>query len=347
MKGAVRCIAFAAVVLAWAAGAAFAASLTEELGGEALIREAKKEGKVVVYTANILSLAKTMQTAFNKRFPEIKAEVVRLGGGALHRKILTEHSAGKLLADVIEMSDRGLIRREMAAGVIGKHTIPTDGMYPADTKIPGMVYPGCTYLYLIAYNPAIVKNPPKSWMDLVDPRFRGQLGLVPAELGGTPWMTALFQYQVLGNNSDSYWRKLAAQKPRFFTSGAGIGKNLISGETPAAVALDVVSVSDIKKGAPVKFVYPPEGVVMIIFNFSVTTVAKNPNAAKLWMNWTHSREGQEVWTKQVGGLSPRTDIVPPEAAPKNVKVWQATEEDFVKLRDSYTKRWNAIFGYKP
>jgi hypothetical protein len=30
-----------------------------------------------------------------------------------------------------------------------------------------------------------------------------------------------------------------------------------------------------------------------------------------------------------------------------VKVWQATEDDFVKLRSSYTKRWNEIFDYKP
>lgn len=340
-------LAVIAVLIGFAVGPALGASLTEEFGGEELIRAAKQEGKVVVYTANILALAKTMETNFSKRFPEVKVELVRLGGGALHRKILTEHSAGKLVADVIEMSDRGLIRQEIEAGVIGKHTIPTDDRYPANTKIPGMVYPGCTYIYLVAYNPMIVKDPPKSWMDLVDPRFKGQLGLVPAELGGTPWMTALFQYQVLANNSDSYWKKLAAQKPRFFTSAAGIGKTLISGETPVAVALDVVSAADIKKGAPVKFVYPPEGVVMIIFNNAVTTVAKNPNAAKLWMNWTHSREGQEVWTKQIGGLSPRSDIDPPETAPKNVKVWQATEDDFVKLRSAYTKRWNEIFDYKP
>jgi len=86
---------------------------------------------------------------------------------------------------------------------------------------------------------------------------------------------------------------------------------------------------------------------MILFNNAVTTVAKNPNAAKLWMNWTLSREGQEVWTKQVGGLSARTDIDPPAAAPKKVKMWSASEDDYIKLRDSYTKRWNEIFGYKP
>ncbi len=340
-------LAVIAILIGFAGVPAFAASPTEEFGGEELIRAAKKEGKVVVYTANILALAKTMETNFAKRFPDVKVDLVRLGGGALHRKILTEHSAGKLVADVIEMSDRGLIRREMQAGVIGKHTPPTDDKWPAHTKISGQVYPGHAYLYLIAYNPTLVKDPPKNWMDLVHPRFKGQLGLVPAELGGTPWMTALFQYQVLGNNSDSYWQKLAAQKPRFFTSAGGIGKTVINGETPVAVALDVVSLGDIKKGAPVKYVYPEEGVVMILFNNAVTTVAKNPNAAKLWMNWTLSREGQEVWTKQVGGLSARTDIDPPAAAPKKVKMWSASEDDYIKLRDSYTKRWNEIFGYKP
>jgi len=340
-------LAVLGVIAAFMGGPAFAASPVEEFGGEALIRDAKKEGKVVVYTANILSLTKVMETNFGKRFPGVRVDVVRLGGGALHRKILTEHSAGKLVADVIEMSDRGLMRAEMKAGIIGKHTPPTDAKYPADTKIAGEVYPTYPYLYLIAYNPVLVKDPPKNWMDLVHPRFKGQLGLVPAELGGTPWMTALFQYQVLGNNSDSYWQKLAAQKPRFFTSAGGIGKTLINGETPAAVALDVVSVADIKKGAPVKFVYPEEGVVMILFNNGITTVGKNPNGAKLWQNWTLSREGQEVWTKQVGGLSARTDIDPPATAPKKVKIWSAKEDDYVKLRAPYTKRWNQIFGYKP
>lgn len=336
-----------ALVLGLAAGPALAASLVDELGGEALIRAAKTEGKVVVYTSNILSLSRTLQLAFTKRFPDIKVELVRLGGGALHSKIMTEHAAGKLVADVVEYSDRGLIQRAMERGIIGRHSAPTDGLYPAQTKVSGMVYPGSVYLYLIAYNPALVKDPPKTWMDLVDARFRGKIGLVPAELGGTPWMTALFQYQVLGKNSESYWQKLAAQKPRFFTSAAPLGKSVVSGETPVAVALDVVSLEDIKQGAPVKMVYPPEGVVVIVFNNAVTAAPRNPNAGQLWLNWTLSREGQEVWVKQIGGLSVRTDIDPPGGAPGKVITWQASEEDFVKLRDAYTTRWNAIFGYKP
>lgn len=336
-----------AMVLGLAAGPAMAVSLIDELGGEPLIQASKKEGKVVVYTSNILSLSRTLQLAFNKRFPEIAVELVRLGGGALHSKIMTEHAAAKLVADVLEYSDRGLIQRAMDRGIVGKHTPPTDGLYPAQTKVHGMIYPGSVYLYLIAYNPVLVPDPPKSWMDLVDPRFRNKLGLVPAELGGTPWMTALFQYQVLGKNSESYWQKLAAQKPRFFTSAAPLGKSVVSGETPVAVALDVVSLEDIKQGAPVKMVYPPEGVVVIVFNNALAVAPKNPNAGKLWLNWTLSREGQEVWVKQIGGLSVRTDIAPPAGAPVKVNTWQASEEDFVKLRDPYTKRWNEIFGYKP
>jgi iron(III) transport system substrate-binding protein len=336
-----------ALVVGFAAGPAVAASVVDELGGEALIQAARKEGKVVVYTSNILSISRTLQLAFNKRFPDISVELVRLGGGALHSKIMTEHAAGKLVADVLEYSDRGLIQRAIERGIVGKHTAPTDGLYPAPTKISGMVYPGSVYLYLIAYNPVLVTDPPKNWMDLVDARFRGKIGLVPAELGGTPWMTALFQYQVLGKNSESYWQKLAAQKPRFFTSAAPLGKSVVSGETPVAVALDVVSLEDIKQGAPVKMVYPPEGVVVIVFNNAVTAAPKHPNAGRLWLNWTLSREGQEVWTKQIGGLSARTDIDPPAGAPRKVNTWQASEGDFVKLRDSYTRRWNEIFGYKP
>ena len=346
VRAATWCVGIALIV-GVAAGPALAASAVEELGGEGLIQAARKEGKVVVYTSNILSISRTLQLAFNKRFPDISVELVRLGGGALHSKIMTEHAAGKLVADVLEYSDRGLIQRAMERGIVGKHTPPTDTLYPAPTKIPGMVYPGSVYLYLIAYNPVLVTDPPRSWMDLVDPRFRGKIGLVPAALGGTPWMTALFQHQVLGKHSESYWQKLAAQKPRFFTSAAPLGKSVVSGETPVAVALDVVSLEDIKQGAPVKMVYPPEGVVIIVFNNAVTAAPKNPNAGRLWLNWTLSREGQEVWTKQIGGLSVRTDVASPPGAPQKVNTWQASEEDFIKLRDTYTRRWNEIFGYKP
>src|SRR4029078_11601886 len=71
-----------------------------EFGSAELIAAAKKEGRFVFYTANFAEGEQEGIHAFNKRFPEIKVEMVRAPGGQLITRIKTEAAAGKLSADV-------------------------------------------------------------------------------------------------------------------------------------------------------------------------------------------------------------------------------------------------------
>ena len=75
-----------------------------------LIEAAKKEGKIVYYTADFTEPEQEIIKAFNKRFPFVKVEMVRAPGGQLITRIKTEAAAGKLLADVVNHSDRGLMQ---------------------------------------------------------------------------------------------------------------------------------------------------------------------------------------------------------------------------------------------
>ena len=61
------------------------------------------------YTANFAEVEREVITAFNKRFPFITVEMVRAPGGQLITRVKTEAAAGKLTADVIDHSDRGLM----------------------------------------------------------------------------------------------------------------------------------------------------------------------------------------------------------------------------------------------
>ena len=78
-------------------------------GSPELIAAAKKEGKLVYYTANFAEVEQDVIKAFNKRFPEIKVEMVRAPGGQLITRVKTEAAAGKLAADVVDHSDRALM----------------------------------------------------------------------------------------------------------------------------------------------------------------------------------------------------------------------------------------------
>src|SRR5258708_31705375 len=98
------------VLIAAGFAAVFATSAAaQNFGPPELIDAAKKEGKLVYYTANFAEVEQEVIKAFNKRFPEIKVEMVRAPGGQLITRVKTEAAAGKLSADVVDHSDRSLM----------------------------------------------------------------------------------------------------------------------------------------------------------------------------------------------------------------------------------------------
>src|SRR5690242_20746028 len=78
-------------------------------GSPELIEAAKKEGQMVYYTADFTEPEQEIIKGFNKRFPFVKVEMVRAPGGQLITRIKTEAAAGKLGADAVTHSDRGLM----------------------------------------------------------------------------------------------------------------------------------------------------------------------------------------------------------------------------------------------
>jgi len=87
------------------------ASAQAEFGSPELIAAAKAEGKLIYYTANFAEIEQLVIKEFNKRFPEIKVEMVRAPGGQLITRVRTEAAAGKLIADIVDHSDRALMLR--------------------------------------------------------------------------------------------------------------------------------------------------------------------------------------------------------------------------------------------
>src|SRR5437867_10814398 len=81
----------------------------QDFGPPELIAAAKKEGGLVFYTANFTEVEQEVIKAFNKRFPFIKVEMIRAPGGQLITRVKTEAAAGKLAADIVDHSDRGLM----------------------------------------------------------------------------------------------------------------------------------------------------------------------------------------------------------------------------------------------
>jgi iron(III) transport system substrate-binding protein len=334
-----------------AAGSAALASLAlparaagpDAFGSPELIEAAKKEGKLVFYTANFTEVEQEVIKAFNKRFPFVRVEMIRAPGGQLITRVKTEAAAGKLSADIVDHSDRGLMLE--LVDLFQDYAPPNAADYLPAVLVSPKLWPRATIGWSIAYNTELVKNPPKSWADLTKPEYgKGMIGQVIAPSGGTTWTRVLFERKVLG---DDYWAKQAATKPQLYPSGAPASDALVRGEVSIAVLLYNIVWTKKRDGAPVEIFFPPEGVPVNPYASGIPKTAANPNAAKLFLNWCLSEEGQTFMIKELGNLtSLKTPPVYPEGYdPKVVKVWVPEMKDD-NLRTAWIDEWNKTYGYR-
>src|SRR5215468_1762294 len=272
---------FAARVLAGIVGLAItlgAAPLRaeESFGSPELIAAAKAEGKLIYYTANFAEVEQQVIKEFNKRFPEIKVEMVRAPGGQLITRVKTEAAAGKLIADVVDHSDRALMSELI--DLFQDYTPPNAADYNPEAQISSKLWPRATLVWSIAYNTELVKTPPKTWWDLTKPEYGNkQIGQVFAASGGTTWTRIMFERQVLGQD---YWEKQAATNPVLYPSGAPMSDSLVRGEIVMGPLLYNIVYPKKKDGAPLEIFFAPEGAPVNPYASGVTSTAKNPNAAK-------------------------------------------------------------------
>ena len=103
-----------------------------------------------------------------------------------------------------------------------------------------------------------------------------------------------------------------------------------------------------KEGAPVKMIFPPEGVPANPYATGIPKTAAHPNAAKLFMNWCLSEEGQATMIKLIGNLTSlkKAPLYPEGFDPNDVKVWVPKYDDFVKLQRGWIEEWNKVYGYR-
>jgi iron(III) transport system substrate-binding protein len=155
----------------------------------------------------------------------------------------------------------------------------------------------------------------------------------------------MFERQVLG---EDYWAKQAATHPVLYPSGAPMADALVRGEIAIGPLLYNVIYQKKKDGAPIEIFFPPEGTPANPYASGIPKTATHPNAAKLFLNWCLSKEGQTFMIKELGNLTSlkTPPAFPPGFDPKVVKVWYPNFDQYVKLHGQWVAEWDKIFGYR-
>ncbi len=310
---------------------------------DSLVAAARKEGQMTLYSATFTEVQQDVISAFNKRFPFVKVNFVRASGGQLITRVKTEAASGKLEADVIDHSDRG--QTFEIVDLFADYAPPNAADYLPAALVSPKLWPTLTPAWSLAWNTELVKNPPKSWMDLTKPEYNGQIGQVIAPSGGTTWSRIMFERQVLG---EDYWARQAATKPKLFPSGGPLSDAVVRGEVAIAPLIYNIVYPKKKDGAPIDAIYPPEGLVIVPYGSGISKTAKNKAAAQLWLDWVLSDEGQLQSLRDQGNMTAlKNPPVPPDMydAAKH-KIWTPDFKQFVSLHDQWLEEWNKVYGYR-
>ena len=280
------------------AGTAFAAPLDD----------AKKEGAVVWYaTMNTKDMDATAGE-FMRLHPGIKVESLRLGSSQLPARIVTEQRGGKYNADVIS-GDDFQFSQLVGVGALDKYPQPQAAAFIKGTVDPNGYW---TNLYqnttVIAWNPQRLAadhlKPPSATADFARPEWKGKFGF---DTGALNWYLGLLQHDKTTGTDVA--KRVADNAPVKTTGHTQTVQSLETGEfdgTPTAYGYLVYQ--EKKAGKSIDFVNP-DPVLVTLTPVGLAKNAPHPNAARLFIDWLTSKDGQTFISERGGGeISSRTDV---------------------------------------
>jgi len=270
-----------------------------------LIEGAKREGQVTFYNSH--TWFRTFVRDFEKKYPFVKVAEWRNDSKNIIRRVMEEFKAGRFLVDVIETTPEvmGLLKRD---GVFLEFYTPEARNYPDDVKAKGkngLYYLGDRETYnSLGFNTSLVppSEAPKTMRDLLNPKWRGKMAIAGTSTG-VRWIGNALETQ--GREFLDKFAELEVKVQD--VAAAALAGMIVSGEVHLSPTIFDANVSVAKqKGAPIEW-RPLEPVVTTVGYSGMTGKAPNPHAALLFLDFLHSKEGQQGIMK--GGLwSPREDI---------------------------------------
>ena len=331
-----------AIALSWALVVPGLASAQD-----ARLEAAKKEGKVVWYTSLALPSAEKVAKLFEAAYPGIKVEVHRTGSQRVLQRVMQELQANIKNADVLHTSDAGHFVLLKEKKLLMKYTPAGVEKFPPGFKDrDGYHYGLRATVSVIAYNPKVISaaEAPKTWKELLDPKWKGKM------VTGHPGYSGIIATHVLALvnlHGWEYWKQLAQNRLMLVQSAVDPAGIVASGERPVAVnGGDYTFAQTKQKGNPIEIVYPKEGVPLIVSPTAITSFAPHPNAARLFTDFTFTREVQQVLADSEGLYTGHPEVKYPADKPKleELKLLHTDPEELEKRTEEIKKRFVEFFG---
>ncbi len=342
MRTTLRGLLGSCILLCSATGA-----LAQEPAAE-LVAKARQEGRVVYYTDLIVDqIVRPLVAAFEAKYG-IKVEFARGDSQDTLIKLLGEHKAGSMKADVFGVTsglhsliEAGAVRTFESAGAVA---------IPAEFKDPAKYWVSTNfYVMTPAVNTSLVPaaDRPKTFDDLLSPRWKDKIVWKPNDMSGAPGFIGNVLRTMGEADGMAYLRKLAGQNIRSFPGSArAVLDQVIAGEYPLVLQIfNHHAALSASMKAPVEWLRMEPAMVQMTL-VGLPKGSPHPNAGELFVEFMLSKEGQTLFQK-ANYFPTRSDVPPalPELAPSTGKFRAnfLTPDDIARDYDKWAKIYSELF----
>ncbi|MGL4440540.1 MAG: ABC transporter substrate-binding protein [Bosea sp. (in: a-proteobacteria)] len=305
---------------------------------------AAQEGKLLLYTSQPNTDAQQTIDAFKAKFPKVDVSFVRDGTPRVMAKLQAEFAAGQPQADVLLIADSVTMEGLKRDKRLLAHTGADVSAYPTALHDKERMWFSTKLITTgIVYNTRATMKP-TSWLDLVKPEAKGQVAMPSPLASGA----ALIHTVTLTGNLAGGWSFYEQLQKNGALAAGGNGdilRQVATGEKMYGMIVDFMPIREKAKGAPVEFVTPTEGLSAVTEPVAILNTTKNPEAAKAFVDFLLSREGQELAHKQ-GYVPAHPAVAPPEGFPARDALKLMTFDPVAALAGEAAsrKRFADIFG---
>ncbi len=308
--------------------------------------------KVTVYTSlETDETVKYLEVA-RKDLPDLDIDIIRLSTGELGARMLAEKDNpqanciwGWAVTNTEQFIPLGMLEPYKPKGVekLEKRFVHSKYYYVGIDM----------YIAAFCVNKKVLQEKglpmPKGWNDLLDPKFKGLLAMPNPAASGTGFLQVASILQMYGakEGREDGWeflKKLDKNMGQYIKSGSRPAKMTGSGEFAVGASFDFV-VGELKKqGFPVEFVFPIEGAGYEVEANALLKGAKNPKAAKKFLDWAISENAMKAYSDfKLGVTLPGIPTRPDMPKLSEIKLYPMDFAWQAKNRDAILKKWESLF----
>ncbi len=308
--------AFAGAALAQAPAAPASAGVTNGPDYAPLVAAANKEGKVVIYSALDTKAAQPLIRDFNAVYPNIKVEYNDMNSTEMYNRYIAEVAAGQGGADVMWSSAMDLQVKLVDEGKAMTYRSPEAAKLPSWAVYKDQAY-GTTYEPAVfIYNKRLVAQDevPYTHADFVKlitakaEKYKGKVTTYDIEKSGVGFMFVVQDTKYFPGMKDLE-KAFGAASYKVYSSTGNMLEKVSSGEHLLGYnVLGSYALVRAKKDPGLGVVLPKDYALVLSRVIFIGKQAKNPNAAKVWVDYVLSQRGQKLIGGEVELFAIRDDV---------------------------------------